>query len=516
MKCLLHWVLVLLFWLGEFSNAHELCPDTSGPERLFPPGEDQSYCSADVAYSEGPACCVNENGKLKEKIQSWELTIQSQSCKNWVKKMGCARCDPWGAHLFGTELDVAPNGEFPFLCENTCKKFYNDCQTENVKLGDLLLPKLTFEKIIALTGNDKNDIRQPLKDTVSENQWCSALVESSTSYCWDGTPFTPQSGANASPTEGKNGAGVCLAHTSIGGEGYLEMVSVPQKTQNDKDYLLLANQVGKIDLVQQINDTLSVKRTVLDISDRVWRNGERGLLGMALYNETRLFVHYSCPKWIPDCVAKCNMRFGCPYDKTTCTGDNDCAVSEHVSVIAEYQIDLSENGEIGTNSNAKEIRKVMIVPQPFGNHNGGQIIFDPNNQDLLFIFFGDGGSGNDPLRLTQSPSSLMGKIVRIRIANYLSTDILQPSLTNPTYAIPFDNPFVGNSKVWPEYWAYGLRNPWRCSFDTLTEKEVSIHVFFSFFFSLSVNLVFIAHRKKSIYNRVDCFVEMLGKMLWKK
>ena len=95
------------------------------------------------------------------------------------------------------------------------------------------------------------------------------------------------------------------------------------------------------------------------------------------------------------------------------------------------------------------------IEQPYQNHNGGHLTFGPDG--YLYIGLGDGGGGNDPEHRAQSPGTLLGKMLRI--------DVSVP-LTHPTgYSVPPDNPFVGESSVLPEIWAFGLRNPWRYSFD---------------------------------------------------
>jgi len=96
---------------------------------------------------------------------------------------------------------------------------------------------------------------------------------------------------------------------------------------------------------------------------------------------------------------------------------------------------------------------LLHVSQPFTNHNGGSLAFGPDG--YLYIGLGDGGSKGDPDRNGQSLQTLLGKILRISI------DL------GDTYAIPPDNPFAGGGGL-PEIWAYGLRNPWRFSFDQLT------------------------------------------------
>ena len=98
-------------------------------------------------------------------------------------------------------------------------------------------------------------------------------------------------------------------------------------------------------------------------------------------------------------------------------------------------------------------RELLSVDQPYSNHNGGNLVFGPDG--YLYIGLGDGGSGGDPHGNAQSLSTLLGKMLRISPA---------PSEDLP-YSIPPDNPFVGRDGGRPEIWAYGLRNPWRYSFD---------------------------------------------------
>jgi glucose/arabinose dehydrogenase len=98
------------------------------------------------------------------------------------------------------------------------------------------------------------------------------------------------------------------------------------------------------------------------------------------------------------------------------------------------------------------------VPHPFTNHNGGNTAFGPDG--YLYIGQGDGGSGNDPQHLAQNPASLLGKMLRI--------DVNVPLTDAKGYRIPADNPFLGRSGYLPEIWSFGLRNPWRWSFDDPT------------------------------------------------
>ncbi|MDG2124992.1 MAG: PQQ-dependent sugar dehydrogenase [Verrucomicrobiales bacterium] len=101
---------------------------------------------------------------------------------------------------------------------------------------------------------------------------------------------------------------------------------------------------------------------------------------------------------------------------------------------------------------------LLVEDQPNSNHNAGQINFGTDG--MLYIALGDGGSGNDPGEHAQDPQDLLGKMLRIDVEG-----VPDPG---KAYAVPGDNPFVGNGAWLPEIWAYGLRNPWRWSFDRLT------------------------------------------------
>ena len=154
---------------------------------------------------------------------------------------------------------------------------------------------------------------------------------------------------------------------------------------------------------------------VLDIAGEVSTGTEQGLLGMAFSGDGgRLYLNYT--------------------DKDGNTH------------IVEY-------GMTGGSADTATRREVLFVDQPFANNNGGQLAFGPDGK--LWIGLGDGGAAGDPADNAQSLGTLLGKVLRIDP---------RPS-GNLGYSVPSDNPFVGTAGARPEIWAYGLRNPWRFSFD---------------------------------------------------
>ena len=164
----------------------------------------------------------------------------------------------------------------------------------------------------------------------------------------------------------------------------------------------------------------------LDISDRVNDRGEEeGLLGLAF-----------------DPQYAANGRFYVYYS----------ASDPRRSVVSRFSVSAD-----GRRADHGSERVLLEVPQPFSNHNGGQIAFGPDG--YLYIGLGDGGSRGDPQGNGQDLSTLLGSILRIDVSAVDSTG---------AYAIPADNPFVGRDGARPEIWAYGLRNPWRFSFDRAT------------------------------------------------
>jgi glucose/arabinose dehydrogenase len=157
---------------------------------------------------------------------------------------------------------------------------------------------------------------------------------------------------------------------------------------------------------------------VLDISNGVSRGGEQGLLGLTFSPDgSKLYVDY-----------------------TDTNGDTR---------VVEYAFN-------GATADPATRRELLFVDQPYANHNGGEVALGPDGK--LYIGLGDGGSQRDPDRRGQDLSTLLAKILRIDPT---------PS-EGQSYTVPADNPFVGRAGARPETWVWGMRNPWRFTWDRQT------------------------------------------------
>lgn len=186
--------------------------------------------------------------------------------------------------------------------------------------------------------------------------------------------------------------------------------------------LFIVEQTGRIKVLQANSTSPTI---FLDVANKIIAGGERGLLGLTFHpdyrNNRRFFINY------------------------TRQGDG-------ATVIAEYQASIA-------NPNVAEPQEIILltIAQPAANHNGGMVEFGPDR--YLYIGMGDGGLSNDPNNRAQNVDDLLGKMLR------LDVDHFDGQLR---YASPSDNPFFGATRGRDEIYAYGLRNPWRFSFDRLT------------------------------------------------
>jgi glucose/arabinose dehydrogenase len=220
-------------------------------------------------------------------------------------------------------------------------------------------------------------------------------------------------GSNSGPSIAR-GEGARLQPVVTGLSSPLYVTTPP----GDISRLFIVEQTGAIRIVK---DGILLPAPFLDLSGRIIVGGEQGLLGLAFdpeYATTgRFVVHYTDP-----------------------VGDTHLSTFQ---VTADPDVADPASEQI-----------ILAADQPYPNHNGGQVVFGPDG--FLYLGLGDGGSANDPEGRGQDLTELLGSILRLDVQG------------GPSYTVPSDNPFVGQAGVLPEIWSYGLRNPWRFSFDRAT------------------------------------------------
>jgi glucose/arabinose dehydrogenase len=221
------------------------------------------------------------------------------------------------------------------------------------------------------------------------------------------------------PASGATPPKIALQEVASGLLAPLGIVASPDGTGR----LFVVEQDGTIRILQ--NDQVLVK-PFLDIGKLTAPGGERGLLGLAFHPNYR-----------------CNGRFFINYTDT-----------DGNTVVEEYRVSSSDPNV----ADPTPVAQLLHIDQPFPNHNGGDLVFGPDGD--LYIGMGDGGSGGDPMGNGQNVKTLLGKLLRI--------DVDHPANGKP-YSSPADNCKGCPSGALPEIDAYGLRNPWRFTFDRATD-----------------------------------------------
>jgi len=238
-----------------------------------------------------------------------------------------------------------------------------------------------------------------------------ALVAVVTAFDFDDAANGLEPLATASPAAG----GPALDELSLNPVGEF-IAPVEVFTRPGDDRIFVVELMGAIQATDPAA-TAPEPALILDLSELTAVVGEHGVLGAAFHpTNDLLYVHYS------------------DLDGTT--------------IVAEYAVD-PDTAVADPNS----ARIVLTVDQPFDNHNGGELTFGPDG--YLYLGLGDGGSANDPYRSALDLTSRLGKILRIDPTP--SGDV--------AFTVPADNPFVDVADADPTIWSFGLRNPWRFSFD---------------------------------------------------
>ena len=236
----------------------------------------------------------------------------------------------------------------------------------------------------------------------------SGLLAVASPAC-DSGPGIPGPGSPPPPATGAR-----LREVAIGLESPLFLTSPP----GDLNRQFVVEKTGKIRIIR--NEAL-VPTPFLDISGKVSNGSEQGLLGLAFH---------------PQYAA------------------NGLFVVNYTNTSGDTRVSLFRVSTDPDRADASSEQVILAVDQPFSNHNGGMVVFGPDGR--LYVGMGDGGSGGDPQDNGQSRATLLGKLLRLEVS------------ATGQVSVPADNPFVGQSGIRPEIWSWGLRNPWRFSFDRST------------------------------------------------
>ncbi|PRP80222.1 hypothetical protein PROFUN_12108 [Planoprotostelium fungivorum] len=373
-----------------------------------------NFCSD---YS-GKTCCTTEADSQIQNLYDG-LTIPDASCSAFIKATLCSRCDPWGAHLFGVEELEART--FPVLCDDYCTSFYSACANVNINWP---------------SGQNPFNSSNTLSETfTTRDSFCSNYGPISADVaCYNGTVFVPR----PAPEPAAGSSEICIEQIAKSDSVNKALKLVDPNDGTNR--LFIAFQSGS---VQVLNRTSGAFISNL-LTVPTFNNGEAGLIGIATH------PHFSVNGLV-------YIFWSSRSVPTTCEDDDWCnggTCNNGVCGGSFYMTNIVDEYFVANGSNtATPARRIMTIAKPFNNHNGGDLTFGPDG--YLYFGTGDGGDANDPFNNALNLNRRLGKILRI--------DVDGSPLSGRNYTVPSSNPFL--SSKFPEIYAYGLRNPWRMSFD---------------------------------------------------
>ncbi|EPS57699.1 hypothetical protein M569_17118, partial [Genlisea aurea] len=453
--------------LLPLSSPFPQCTDLRAPATLT---GDLSFCSS---YARGGTSCCDASQDLRLRRHFDAMNVSHPLCASSLKSLLCARCDPFSAELFGVS-----ESQIPILCNSSSSTAADFCSS----LWDSCQDALILDSPFAASLRQGGDLR-PLRNSTayskltdlwqSKSDFCDAFGgggggSRNSSLCFDGRPVSFENGAGSTSTT----AGLCLE--KLGNGSYINLVPHPDGSNR----AFFSNLAGKVFLAtvpdQDSGGVLGLDESnpFVDLTDQVYLYTTFGMTGLAFHpdfvSNGRFFAAFNCDRnKSPDCrgTCACNSDVGCdPSQLASPAGGEPC---RYHTVIAEY----SANGTAAsTPSTAKkaspeEVRRIFTMGLPFTADHGGQILFGPADGYLYFMM-GDGGEKGDPYNFAQNKKSLLGKIMRLDVNNIPSAEQIASLGLWGNYSTPEDNPHREDKEMQPEIWAYGFRNPWRCSFDS--------------------------------------------------
>ncbi|KAI3736755.1 hypothetical protein L2E82_26740 [Cichorium intybus] len=449
--------LSLLQFLIHPSLSLPLCTDSRAP---LTPKTPLAFCS----YNESSCCNSTQDLNIQKQFES--LNISQPTCASLLKSILCSQCDPFSAELY--TIATAPR-QVPVLCNSTvssdssqsnqaknnfCETVYDSCQNVSIKNSP-------FSPLLQNQAPPRANTTSKLSQIwPSRTDFCTTTGGSSTagSVCFSGEKVSFNGTTNTTENSPK---GMCLE--KIGNDTYIDMVA----HTDGSNRVFFANQKGQIWLatVPEMGSggTLNIDESdpFLDITDEVHFDTSTGLMAIAIHpnftKNGRFFASFNCDKSDrPGCAGRCACNSDVNCDPSKLEEDNGAQPCQYQTVIAEYNTIPSVS--------AGESRRIFTMGLPYTGHHGGQILFGPDG--YLYFMMGDGGGEGDPQNFAQNKKSLLGKIMRLDIDNIPSQEEIARLALWGNYSIPRDNPYMEDKDLLPEIWALGLRNPWRCSFDS--------------------------------------------------
>ena len=347
--------------LPHFAAPHPQCLDFQPPFE----SNEIDYCTEYRDFG----CCIRDKRFARRVGRLLDLKLpedRQRLCEPYMRNVSCLECSPYAAHIYETEDGNAPRA-FPLLCRSYCEEAFQVC---NPLMMRYFRQKASYYNI---TNWPKSHDELVYNSKI----FCAAnLPEEDSIYCYPHVLAGPRipgtDNTTANTTEGKEGELGCICALPVA-TGLRNPIAAVHAADGS-GRLFIAEQLGVIQVLLA-NNTL-LPDPFLDISDQVAVSShvgdERGLLGLVFHPDYRVngrfFVYYS--RQVPSSFRP---------------------RSNHVSRISEF---LVQDGN-PNKANVSSERVVLTIPQPYSNHNGGQLLF---KDGYLMIFLGDGGSAGDPLR----------------------------------------------------------------------------------------------------------------------
>ncbi|XP_014757348.1 HIPL1 protein isoform X1 [Brachypodium distachyon] len=468
-------LLVLLLLCSSSVPLHEaspLCTDMREPVVL---NVTLKFCGNDA----GRGCCdAAADDALQAQFEAMDVEPADGQCARLVKSMLCSKCNLFSADLF----DIGYiNRTVPLLCSSFsargssqtehpthnnmdyCGQVWKHCKSTAM----LNSPFQSFApRKVGLTGSSSmlTDFWQ------SEEDFCVSLsgTPNNRLVCFNGHGVSFNNRRNASPSP----TGMCLE--KIGNGSYLNMVGHPDGSSK----AFFSRQDGKIWLAtvpeQGTTDSLQLDETIpfLDLATKGHLSSDLGLVAVAFHPEFvingRFFVSYICDGTLSsNCSGRCSCDLEVGCDPSKIGSDNGVEPCRYQLVISEYSAKGSSSSfSEATFADPSEVRRVFSMGLPYVSNHAGQLLFGPND-GCLYFFTGNGGIRGDPFNFSQNGKSLLGKVLRLDVDELPEMNEVANQSLWGNYTIPKDNPHTGDSNLQPEIWAWGLENPWRCSFDSV-------------------------------------------------